>query len=99
MRAVLAFAMLGALAACDDAAQSDAPQPAREITAELVEAGRACAELTGYAPAAQTEKSPEALALLEKEYNACVAAVTDGGAKPALRGRTESATSDAPLVP
>ena len=99
MRAVLAFAMLAFLAACDDAAQLAAPEPAREITAELVEAERACAELTGYAPTAQTEKSPEALAMLEKEYNACVAAVTDGGAKPALRGRTESATSRAQPAP
>lgn len=98
MRAVLAFAMLAALAACDDAAQSAAPTPAREITAEIVEAERACAELTGYAPTAQPEKPPEALALLQKEYNACVAAVTGGG-KPELRGRTESATSEAQPAP
>jgi len=98
MRAVLAFATLALLTACDDAAEQAAPIPAREITAEIVEAGRACAELTGYAPAGQPEKPPEALDMLRKEYNACVTAVTGGG-KPELRGRTESATSDAPLVP
>lgn len=91
MRAVLALAMLMSLSACDDAGQAAAPIPAREITAELVEAERACAELTGYVASGKPEKSPEAMALLEKEYNACVAAVTDDGAKPALRGRTDIA--------
>jgi hypothetical protein len=90
MRAVLALAPLVLLAACDDAGQAAAPAPEREITAELVEAGRACAELTGYAPGASSDKTPDAAALLQKEYSACVAAVTGGG-KPELRGRTDVA--------
>lgn len=99
MRAVLALAMLMSLAACDDATQAAAPIPAREITAEIVEAGRACAELTGFAPGASSDKPPETTALLEKEYNACVAAVTATGGKPELRGRTEAATGDAQPPP
>lgn len=96
MRAVLAMAMLASLAACDEAGQAAAPEPAREITAEIVEAERACAELTGYVPGGQASKAPDTWALLQKEFNACVASVTGGG-KPELRGRTgdaEPAASD-----
>lgn len=89
MRAVLAMAMLASLAACDEAGQAAAPEPAREITAEVVEAERACAELTGYSAGGQANRPAETWALLQKEFNACVASVT-GGSKPELRGRTES---------
>jgi hypothetical protein len=94
MRAVLAMAMLASLAACDDAGQAAAPEPAREITAEIVEAERACGELTGYVAGGQADKAADTWALLQKEFNACVAAVT-GGDKPELRGRTESRAGEA----
>lgn len=94
MRAVWATAMLASLAACEDAGQAAAPEPAREITAEIVEAERACADLTGYLPGGQANKAPETWARLQKEFNACVAAVT-GGDKPELRGRTDSGPGEA----
>ncbi len=98
MRAVMTLALLLPLAACDDVARpgSAATGSAREITAEQVEAERACAELTGYSAQAPRGMPEDKKALLQKEFAACVAAVT-GGDKPALRGRAgdaEPAASD-----
>jgi len=90
MRLVSALVLVMALTACDDAG----PQPAvdtsgdpSQISAETVEAGRVCAELTGYAPGAP-EVTDAAMSKREKEYKDCVAAVIGGG-PPELRGRSE----------
>lgn len=90
MRLVSALVLVLALAACDDAG----PQPPvdisggqPQISAETVEAGRVCAELTGYSPGAP-EATDAAMSKREKEYKDCVAAVIGGG-PPELRGRSE----------
>lgn len=94
MRATISFAMFVTLAACDQTSAPDSglSAPGREITAERVEAERACAELTGHSPDRTGDATPETRLLRQKEYNSCVASVL-GGDKPALRGRAE----DAPL--
>ncbi len=91
MRAVMAFALIVSLSsACDDAGQpaTTAIGPAREVTAENVEAERACAEITGFS----RERASVDMTLREKEFTACVAAVLSGN-KPALRGRADDATT------
>ena len=100
MRLVSGLILALAVSACGEPAQPDAdaagagqPQP----TAEKIQAERACAELTGYSPEPGAGGPVETRARREREYKACVNAVTSGGpgdeAQPKLRGRSETSDS------
>jgi len=88
MRLVSGLALMLAISACDEAAPlavdtgGDRPQ----ISAEQIEAERACSELTGYAPGGADAAAATA-AKRQKEFRDCVAAVT-GGRPQELRGRS-----------
>jgi len=91
MRLVSALILVAALAGCDDAAPAatlEAGGDRPQVTAEKVEAERACAELTGYQPGAVTTDAAGTEALRLKDFRACVATVIGGEpAAPELRGR------------
>ena len=72
------------LAGCDGAPPAPLAEPVLQPDPERVEAGKACAAITGY-------RQGRADALLAEEYKACVAAVTDDKS-PELRGRSDAPT-------
>jgi len=82
MRGLLFAAVL--LAGCDGAPPAPLAETVLQPDPERVEAGKACAAITGY-------RQGRADALLAEEYKACVAAVTDDKS-PELRGRSDAPT-------
>lgn len=85
--------------ACSPPVRSSADTSARPARSMIqAEAEKACGGMTDFSPETLPEKPPETQALLRREYDLCVAAVTkEGGdlaaapaSTPGLRGRSET---------
>ena len=99
MRLASGIVLALVLTACDGATQPDDLSAEPAVSAEKIEAERACAELTGYSPDAPAAAVSETQAMRAKEFKACVTAVAGGG-HIELRGRsTDPVSAPAPSDP